>query len=111
MNPLAVFVPPAVGQFGNCGTGIIQGPGLWSINIGLHKSVPVGEKAHLKFEANMMNAFNHRNAGNPGLNDAANSSSFGVIGESVNGGAAALDPTVTSVNGERHIWLGMRIDF
>jgi hypothetical protein len=112
VNPLAVFTPPAVGQYGNCGTGIIQGPGLWSTNIQLAKSVPLGEKVHLKFQAEMMNAFNHPNWGNPNMNTTAStSSSFGVIGESINAGAAALDPTVTSVNGERHIWLGMRIDF
>jgi hypothetical protein len=106
---LAAFTPPSVGQYGNCGTGIIQGPGLWSVNIGLHKSVPLSSKASLKFEANMMNAFNHPNWGNPNVN--VSSGAFGEINESINASTPALDPSVTSTNGERHVWMGMRVEF
>lgn len=108
-NPAtAAFALPGVGQYGNCGVGIIQGPGLWSANFGAHKSIPVAESIHVRFEMNMMNAFNHPNKGNPGLNFS--SSSFGTI-TSTAGGLAALVPTVTSTDGERHIWLGMRVEF
>jgi hypothetical protein len=111
-NPKAYSLP-SVGQYGNCGTGIVQGPGVWSVNIGAHKSIPLGEKASLKFEANMMNGFNHPNLGNPQLNFSNTNAAggFGQIYESTNSGAAALNPTVTNVDGERHIWLGMRVEF
>jgi hypothetical protein len=115
---LAAFTPPSLGQYGNCGTGIIQGPGLWDSNIAFAKVVPLGEKVQLKFQAQMMNAFNHPNPGNPNLNvsnpnptPGINHGDFGQILNSTNAGIPALQPTVTSTNGERHIWLSMRLDF
>jgi Carboxypeptidase regulatory-like domain/TonB dependent receptor len=111
-NP-AAFSLPNVGQYGTCGTGVIQGPGAWSANIGAHKSIPMGEKAQLRFDANMMNVFNHPNLGSPQLNLSNTNAQggFGQIYESTQSGAEELNPTVTSVDGERHIWLGMRVDF
>jgi hypothetical protein len=117
-GPYATFTLPSLGQYGNCGTGIVQGPGLWDSNIQLAKSVPLGEKVHLKFQAQMMNVFNHPNRGNPNLNLSStpptpgeDTGNFGQILNSTNAGIPALQPTVTSTNGERHIWLGMRLDF
>jgi hypothetical protein len=113
----AAFSVPATGTYGNCGVGIIQGPGLFGFNFGLHKAFLFGEKATLKFEANMMNAFNHPNPGNPDMNlsDPINSdktAGFGTIAPSrFTGGLNLLNPTVTSANGERHIWLGLRVEF
>ena len=106
-NP-AAFALPSLGQYGNCGVGIFQGPGLWSVNLGLHKSFRLVGNATLKFEANMMNAFNHQNPGNPDTD--LNSAGVGQI-TSTNGGINALNPTVVSADGERHIWGGLRLDF
>jgi hypothetical protein len=119
INQSAAFVAPPVGQYGNCGTGIIQGPGLWSDNIGLFKSLPLGPKVHLKFEANMMNAFNHPNPANPNMNvssyftpNSGNGGNFGQIPiGNTQSGTQALNPTVVNANGERHIWLSMRVEF
>jgi len=106
-NP-AAFARPALGSYGNCGVGIFQGPGLWSTNIGIHKAIPVGTKVSVRFEANMMNAFNHQNLGDP----ATNINSVGTPQiTSTNGGVNALNPSVTSVSGERHIWGGVRVQF
>jgi len=62
----------------------------------------------VKFEANMMNALNHANMGNPTMN--INSGSFGLI-NGTNGGLNLLNPTVTTANGERHIFAGIRLEF
>ena len=104
----AAFALPALGQYGNCGVGIIQGPGIIAANIGLHKSVPLGDRVTMRLEANMMNAFNHPNLGNPDTN--LQSSGVGQI-TSTNGGINALNPEVTTANGERHIWGGVRVQF
>lgn len=106
-NPTA-FTLPALGQYGSCGVGIIQGPGLWAANIGIHKSIPLGEKLVVRFEANMMNAFNHPNPSDP--NTDINSASVGQI-TSTNGGINALNPQVTTADGERHIWGGIRVQY
>lgn len=108
---LAVFTPPSVGQYGNCGTGIIQGPGLWADNIGLDKSIPLGEKAHLKFQANFENAFNHPNPNGAKLIMDVSNPGFGQINKQTLQSAEALDASVTDANGERHIWLALRIEF
>ena len=102
------FQAPALGSYGTCGVGILHGPGAWQINIGLHKSFSVTERLRVKFEANMMNALNHANMGNPTMN--INSGSFGLI-NGTNGGLNLLNPTVTTANGERHIFAGIRLEF
>ena len=102
------FSLPALGSYGNCGVGIFQGPGLWSVNLGFHKSIQLAERVTMRFEANMMNAFNHPNPGDPDTD--LNSASVGQI-TSTNGGINALNPQVTSADGERHIWGGVRIQF
>jgi hypothetical protein len=106
-NP-AAFAKPSLGQYGNCGVGIFEGPGLWSVNLGFHKSIPITEKVFVRFEANMMNAFNHPNPGNPDTD--LDSSGVGQI-TTTNAGINALNPQVTTAAGERHIWGGVRVQF
>jgi hypothetical protein len=106
----AAITPPALGTYGNCGVGIIQGPGLFGFSSGIHKFFKLGEKAKLKFEANMMDALNHPNPANPGTN--LNGNFFGSINpQAFNGSTNAFNPGVTTANGERHIWLGLRFEF
>jgi hypothetical protein len=107
-NP-AAFAPPALGQYGNCGTGIIQGPGLWNVNLAVHKSFPLTRGASLRVDLNMMNAFNHPNLANPDTD--LDSGYTGQIFGTNAGGLNAGNPTVVSADGERHIWLGARVDF
>lgn len=106
-NP-AAFTLPGFGQYGTCGVGILQGPGLWSMNLGIHKSIPLRDRLSLRLEANMMNAFNHPNPGDPDTD--LNSSGIGQI-TSTNAGVNALNPSVTTAAGERHIWGGVRLQF
>lgn len=103
----AAFSIPAPGAYGNCPANSLVGPGAWTTNLGLHKSFHVTEKVRLKVEGNFMNLFNHPNKGIPN-NDL--SAGFGQI-TSTQSGNQLLNPTVTSNNGERHIWTGARIEF
>ncbi len=107
-NP-AAFAPPALGQYGTCGTGLIQGPGLWNVNLAVHKSFQLPRGATLRIDANMMNAFNHPNLANPSTD--LDSGYMGQIFGTNGGGLNAGNPTVVSADGERHIWVGARVDF
>ncbi len=64
----AAFTVPPVGQFGNAGYGIIEGPGLFDLNAALFKSFKITEHSALRFQASFTNVLNHPNFGNPNLN-------------------------------------------
>jgi len=106
LNP-AAFSVPAPGTYGNCPANSLVGPGAWTVNLGLHKSFNLTEKVKLKFEGNFMNLFNHANKGQPN-NDL--SAGLGQITTTTSGNQL-LNPTTTSNNGERHIWVGARVEF
>ncbi len=103
----AAFSVPTPGMYGNCPANSLVGPGAWTVNEGVHKSFSLTERVRLKFEANFMNLFNHPNKGNPNPDLTAG---FGQITGTTSGNQL-LNPTVTAANGERHIWLGARIQF
>lgn len=79
----AAFTAPAYGSFGNCGTGIINGPGEDTWNMALYKTFPIKERLKLEFRAEFFNVWNHPNfsAVDTNLGDGA----FGQV-------TAALDP-------------------
>ncbi|MFN7997521.1 MAG: TonB-dependent receptor [Bryobacteraceae bacterium] len=106
LNP-AAFAVPAAGLYGSCPANSLVGPGAWTVNMGLHKSFHLTERAVLKFEGNFMNLFNHANKANPNPDLSAG---MGQI-TGTQSGNQLLNPTVTSNNGERHIWVGARIQF
>jgi len=106
LNATAFSVPTA-GTYGNCPANSLVGPGAWTGNLGLHKSINITEKVKLKLEGNFMNVFNHPNKANPNPDLSAG---FGQI-TSTQSGNQLLNPTVTNNNGERHIWVGARIQF
>lgn len=108
----AAFTTPTPGTYGNCGTGVVQGPGLFAFNFGIHKYFHVGEKARLRFEANMVNAFNHGMLNDPALTSTS-SGNFGVIPAGSKGFVAnnSAFSSSTNANGERHIWVGLRFEF
>lgn len=112
----AAFSLPALGTYGNCGVGIIQGPSRFGFNFGLHKFFKLGEKVKLQFEANMVNAFNHPVLNNPEMNFSTGPGTFGTIGVDNRlyprgGDSNVFSNTNSSVNGERHIWMGLRLEF
>ncbi|MGB7284230.1 MAG: TonB-dependent receptor [Candidatus Acidiferrum sp.] len=79
-NP-AAFGFPASGTFGNSGRNILVGPGFSNVDISIGKLFPLHwERSSLEFRADMYNAFNHTNYGNPnasiGLSTAGTITSF-----------------------------------
>ena len=67
----ACFQIPAVGYFGNAGRQILNGPGSNNWDLGFQKFFPlVGEQRGLEVRAEMFNAFNHANFGQPNANVA-----------------------------------------
>jgi outer membrane receptor protein involved in Fe transport len=101
-NP-AAFANPASGTFGNAGRNILVGPGFANVNISIAKVFPLHwEKSQLEFRADMYNAFNHTNYGNP---DANVGYSGGVLADPTSG-------TITSfTGGARVAQLGLHFTF
>ena len=78
-NVNAFALPPAnAGRFGNCGVGILHGPGMVDVDSGLAKRFNISERVHLRFEATFTNVLNHTNFAPPALN-IGNPSTFGVL--------------------------------
>jgi hypothetical protein len=61
----SVFAPAAQFNFGNAGNFILEGPGYFNLDAGIHRNFDITErwKAVLRWE--MFNAFNHPNFNNP----------------------------------------------
>lgn len=78
INPGAFAAPPAY-TYGNVGRNSVYGPGLQTMDVGLVREFPVGEKARFEARAEFFNALNHTNLGTP--NRFVNTSSFGSITE------------------------------
>ncbi len=88
------FSAPAFGFFGNCGTGIIRGPGENTWNWSLYKTFPVKERLRIQLRAEFFNVWNHANFAN--VSTTYGSGSFGQV-------TSALDP--------RQIEFALRISF
>jgi hypothetical protein len=100
-NINAFSVPPAnAGRFGNCGLGILQGPGEINVNGGLAKQVYFKERYKMRFEATFTNVLNHSNYAPPSLN-ISNPSTFGVLTSALPQG----------LGGNRTGQLAVRLDF
>ena len=63
-NPYA-FQIAARGTFGNSGRGIIDGPGVISLDTGLMKNFKISEAVNLQFRAEAFNFTNHPNFADP----------------------------------------------
>lgn len=57
LNPAAVTAP-AVGTFGNCGTGAFRGPSLKTADLDITKAFPINERFNLQFKAQFINLTN-----------------------------------------------------
>jgi hypothetical protein len=71
LNRSAFCAPPAIGDgtdFGNSGTGIINGPGQFNWDISLLKTTRITERETLQFRTEFFNAFNHAQFNNPNNN-------------------------------------------
>jgi hypothetical protein len=99
---LAAFAqtPAGAGRVGNCGVGILEGPGTIAVSAGLGKSFAINERLKLRFESTFTNVLNHTNYAPPAV-DISNPQTFG-----------ALQSNQTSANaGPRTGQLALRLDF
>jgi len=90
----SAFVAPAFGFFGNCGVGIIRGPGENTWNMALFKTFPIKERAKLQFRAEFFNIWNHPSFSQ--LSTGIGSGNFGAV-------TTALEPRIVE--------LALRFDF
>jgi carboxypeptidase family protein len=77
MFNLSAFDPVPAGPVGNCGVGILEGPGTATVAAGLAKTMQITERMRLRFESTFTNLFNHPNFAPPPTN--VTSSSFGIV--------------------------------
>jgi hypothetical protein len=63
-NPQALLAPPLY-QFGNSGIGIMDGPGMHTLDLGLMKNFNLDESRYFQFRGELFNATNHVNLSNP----------------------------------------------
>jgi len=68
---------PALYVVGNAGKNILIGPGNRNLDFSISKVFPLAERRHLQFRAELFNAANHPNWGNPGTTLGA--AAFGAI--------------------------------
>lgn len=73
----AAFVVPAAGTFGNSSRNMIVGPGTFSVNTSLSKTVPIKDAKALEFRASATNLFNHANYSS--IDTVVNSPTFGQV--------------------------------
>jgi hypothetical protein len=80
-NVNAFSVPASdIGRFGNCGVGILQGPGTAVFSASVGKTFAISERFGVRYEAQFANLFNILNKAAPNTDVA--SSSFGLISQS-----------------------------
>lgn len=81
----SLFVPNAVGTFGNTAKNIFQAPGFFNMDVALLKNFEIRERAKIQFRAEFFNALNSVNFSAPG--STVGTSSFGKI-------SSASDPRI-----------------
>jgi len=89
-----------IGRFGNCGVGILEGPGTGVFSATVGKQFKLTERLGMKFEAQFANLFNHVNPDIPSTN-VSSPTSFG-LSHDVQGGEQA---------GPRTVQFGLRFSF
>jgi len=79
LNPAAVVIPTDRSQpFGDAPRNVARGPGLWQLDLGLHKQFQLfNENTRIEFRAEAFNLFNRTNFGAP--NGNISSAGFGQI--------------------------------
>jgi hypothetical protein len=87
-----------IGRFGNCGEGILQGPGTVTFSMSAGKTFAISERVGLQYEAQFANLFNILNKDAPNTNVG---SSFGRISQS----------QLVEQGGPRSIQMMLRLQF
>jgi len=87
--------------------GIIEGPGLWQLDIGLTKGFKIGERWNFNLFALATNVLNHPSLGDPEMDISVPSSVGQITSLRSKQSAEANDPGI----GMRVLTLGMRLEF
>ena len=99
-NSAAFLIPTSnIGRYGNCGTGILEGPGTATFSMSAGKTFRLTERFGFRYEAQFANLFNILNKANPNL--ALDGSAFGKITQS----------QLTQEAGPRTIQMMLRLQF
>jgi hypothetical protein len=108
-NP--ILVNPQPGKVGTLGLRYLTGPGHFLVNMGIGKRTPIRENVAFTLRADILNAFNHPQWGDPNMD--INSASFGRISCSVSTPATTTANTTCSAvqTSARTILINARIDF
>jgi hypothetical protein len=80
---IAAFEAAPRGTWGNCGVGIMSGPGYSNVDLTLAKRFNMGGSRQLELRAEAFNALNHPNWNMPGRN-IGDLNTFGIITSTVN---------------------------
>ncbi len=87
-----------IGRFGNCGVGVLEGPGAVTFSMSTGKTFHITERFAFRYEAQFSNLFNIVNWGEPNMNITG---SFGHISNA----------QATSQAGPRTIQMSLRFQF
>src|SRR5262245_11365422 len=102
---------PQPGKVGTLGLCYLTGLSHFLVNLGIGKRTQIRENVTFTLRADLVNAFNHPQWGDPNVD--INSASFGRIACSVSTPATTTANTVCSANqtAARTILINARIDF
>lgn len=99
------FTIPTLGNYGNSGRGILEGPPLRVLHLGLSKDFRIAERVHVNFQAIAQNALNHPNFSLP--NVTFNNAAGGLISSTVQNTSAGAENNTQA----RAVQLRLRISF
>jgi len=92
-------VSPLTPRFGTCGVGVLRGPGLIDVDLGVQRMFHVTERLTLQFRADAMNLSNTPHFASPSAD--VTSANFGVVTAVQNTGRGGID--------QRFVRLGLRL--
>jgi hypothetical protein len=97
------FSAPTPGFFGSAAKGVLQGPGVSVLDVGLGKYFSITERLRLRWEMTATNFFNHPNWSDPSVN-ISDAVQVGVISSAV--GTHSLDQP-----GSRAFRMSIRVEW
>lgn len=107
-NPAAFSLPP-VGEFGNLGRDVLNGPFFWNIDFSAIKDTKLSERFTLQFRAEFFNILNHADWGLP--NAAVFTQGFAPTGSAVYSTNPIAGQISTIANNMRQIQFALRLAF
>ena len=94
-------VSPNTPRFGTCGVGVLRGPGLINVDMGVFRRFAITERVSVQFRGEAFNLSNTPHFSNP--NADVSSGNFGIIGSVQNTGREGND--------QRFFRIGVRVGF